>query len=64
MLTRRIESVRYDEARGSWYVLNDGGTILATGFPSNEEAWRWIDRRDDHDSGIAGQLLNHRGAMS
>jgi hypothetical protein len=30
-----------------WGVVADG-YVLASGFTSNEEAWRWIDRRN-HD---------------
>ncbi len=39
---------------GCYQVVNGGGEIVASGFTSNADAWRWIDRntqagREDRD---------------
>jgi len=42
-------TVQFDEASGLWRVVDDTGTIIAAGFASDVEAWRWHDARSEAD---------------
>jgi hypothetical protein len=39
-------TVRFDEVTATWFVV-DGGAVLADGFATNAQAWRWVDDRCD-----------------
>lgn len=36
------------DSDGAWRVV-DNGRVLASGFRTNAEAWRWFDRNDGRE---------------
>ena len=40
-----ILSVEFDAATATWFVART--VVLKSGFASNQDAWRWLDRHGD-----------------
>ena len=40
-----------DQEVGPWAVVDDDGKLLAWGFATHREAWRWIDKANNEPTG-------------
>ena len=41
-------TVQFDGVSATWRVVDDEGTILKSGLPTDAAALRWIDERVEH----------------